>query len=343
MDDLQDLWEDSLQQTPRPSTLTREPENFAPQNSSQPTTHYTPDYEPETNARPLSALLATLPPPRNAVARYREIDTTPCPDCFAVPPATGRRALSKIGPGNKPFTIPCPTCVGRHRDRMANGYDFTRDPAMGACSKCHTLMFINAAGELEPCDNCPGAPKRENDAAYAKRARVPIRYADCRIGNWLPATASPRQKTAAFTASWPPAKSSLALEGPTGTGKTHLAIGAIFDAWTRHGVFGQFWPVIDLLERYRRTQQGDRAQETTEQIDAALDRVGLLVLDDLGAERGTEYALERLFSLIDHRYSRQLPLIVTTNVTLMELPDRVRSRLAHGDVAVIRGEDQRYS
>lgn len=333
MDDLNDLWQDP---TPPGSTSTLEPETFDPLSSSPRTTISTNGYDDATNAKPLSALLAK---PRNAVARYREVDATPCVRCGAYPPATGRVPF-KTG---STFTIPCPDCVGRARAKLAE-YDWTRDPSFGTCPKCSRLLFIDHDGRLATnCDNCPGTEERESDAAYAKRARVPIRYADCRVGNWIPATGSPRQKTATFTASWPPAKNSLTLEGPTGTGKTHLAIGAIFDAWTRHRAFGQFWPVIDLLERFRRTMQGDRAQETSEQIEAALMRVDLLVLDDLGAQRDTDYASERLFSIIDLRYSRRLATIVTTNVTMMELPDRVRSRLAHGELAVCRGEDHRYS
>ena len=45
----------------------------------------------------------------------------------------------------------------------------------------------------------------------------------------------------------------------------------------------------------------------------------LLILDDLGAERGTEYALEQVFAVIDARYRSRKPLIVTTNLTLNAL------------------------
>ena len=340
-DSLTDLWEDDPQPEHRADTSTATlGYSSTPTASGKPQSGWQNETPTEQNEKPLSALLAAMPRPRNAEARYREIDTTPCPTCFAVPPAIGRKPLDKLGSGNKPFTVPCPTCVAASKARAA-AYDWRKDPAFGICNDCRELLVINAAGELDPCDMCPGAPQRESDAAYAKRARVPIRYADCRVGNWLPATGRPRQAVAGFTAQWPPAKGTLLLEGETGTGKTHLAIGALFDAWTRHGIFGQFWPVIDLLERFRRTMQGDRAQETAEQIEAALDRVDLLVLDDLGAQRDTDYAGERLFSLIDHRYSRRLPTIVTTNVELMALPDRVRSRMQHGEIVICHGKDYR--
>ena len=58
----------------------------------------------------------------------------------------------------------------------------------------------------------------------------------------------------------------------------------------------------------------------------------VLVLDDFGAHKSSEWAEERLFHLIDQRYSARKTLIVTTNMTLQELPARVKSRLASGSV-----------
>lgn len=48
----------------------------------------------------------------------------------------------------------------------------------------------------------------------------------------------------------------------------------------------------------------------------------LLVIDDFGMERGTEYALEQIYNIIDSRYRSRKPLIVTTNLTLTELKTR---------------------
>ena len=47
----------------------------------------------------------------------------------------------------------------------------------------------------------------------------------------------------------------------------------------------------------------------------------LLILDDFGMERGTEYGLEQVYSVIDSRYRSGKPLIVTTNLTLDDLPE----------------------
>ena len=66
---------------------------------------------------------------------------------------------------------------------------------------------------------------------------------------------------------------------------------------------------------------------------AFLDSLGdydLLIIDDLGVERNTEYALEQMFSIIDSRYRCNKPLIVTTNLKLDELkhpPDLAHARI----------------
>ena len=70
-----------------------------------------------------------------------------------------------------------------------------------------------------------------------------------------------------------------------------------------------------------------------EERTAFLDSLGdydLLIIDDLGAERSTEYAMEQMFSIVDSRYRSGKPLIVTTNLKLDELkhpPDLAHARI----------------
>ena len=58
-----------------------------------------------------------------------------------------------------------------------------------------------------------------------------------------------------------------------------------------------------------------------------LCRVPLLILDDFGMERGTEYGLEQIYAVIDGRYRSGKPLIATTNLTLQELRIRRIQRM----------------
>lgn len=54
-----------------------------------------------------------------------------------------------------------------------------------------------------------------------------------------------------------------------------------------------------------------------------LDRFKLLIIDDFGMERQTEYALEQVYSVIDNRYKNGQPLIITTNLSLKELKNPI--------------------
>jgi hypothetical protein len=72
----------------------------------------------------------------------------------------------------------------------------------------------------------------------------------------------------------------------------------------------------------------------------------LLILDDLGTEKLTDWAAEKLDTLIDHRYIKGLPLVVTTNVPAAQLSPRIASRLQDrrlGRVVTLSGPDYRIS
>src|SRR3954454_6981142 len=60
----------------------------------------------------------------------------------------------------------------------------------------------------------------------------------------------------------------------------------------------------------------------------------MMILDDLGVENPSPWAQEKLFQLLNHRYSHQLPTVITTNADLELLDPRIRSRLL--DESIIR-------
>lgn len=116
----------------------------------------------------------------------------------------------------------------------------------------------------------------------------------------------------------------LVLRGPVGCGKTHLAVAA-YRACVAGGVLPAVAVTVPaLLDGLRPGREPVEALHTCE--DARL-----LLLDDLAAERATDWTAETLYRLIDARYARRLPTIVTTNATgamiRENLGDRVASRL----------------
>ena len=116
----------------------------------------------------------------------------------------------------------------------------------------------------------------------------------------------------------------LLLWGDVGTGKSYIA-GCIANALLDKGVPVMMTNFARLLNRLTDMYSGDR----NAYIDD-LNRYPLLIIDDLGVERNSEFAREQVFSIIDSRYRSQLPMIVTTNLTLNELKhpeDLARARI----------------
>ncbi len=116
----------------------------------------------------------------------------------------------------------------------------------------------------------------------------------------------------------------LLLFGDVGTGKSFLA-GCIANALLERDVPVLMTNFPTILNHLGGMFREERA--------AFLDSLGdydLLIIDDLGAVRGTEYALEQVFNVIDTRYRSGKPLIVTTNLKLAELkhpPDVAHARI----------------
>jgi DNA replication protein DnaC len=104
----------------------------------------------------------------------------------------------------------------------------------------------------------------------------------------------------------------LWFDGPVGTGKTSLAIlvaKAAKDAGRSYAVF----PVPRLLAEIKRTFDRD-ASDSYMGFFRRLCTVDLLVLDDLGAEKQTEWVLEQLYSIVNERWQDRRSIVVTTNV-----------------------------
>ena len=134
-------------------------------------------------------------------------------------------------------------------------------------------------------------------------------------------------KARTYVDHWPQAfkrNIGLLLFGDVGTGKS-FAAGCIANALLDQNVPVLMTNFPTILARLCGTFSEDR----TDFLDSLGD-YDLLIIDGLGAERNTEYALEQMFSIIDSRYRCNKPLIVTTNLKLDELkhpPDLAHARI----------------
>lgn len=127
----------------------------------------------------------------------------------------------------------------------------------------------------------------------------------------------------------------LVITGGYGCGKTHLAA-AIANAQIAARKRVLFVTAPDLLDHLRAAFNPSFAGE--EDYDNRFNEVRdtpLLVLDDLGIESPTPWAVEKLYQILNHRYNAKLPTVITTNHNLEELEQRLRSRLADPDLSQV--------
>ena len=117
----------------------------------------------------------------------------------------------------------------------------------------------------------------------------------------------------------------LLLTGDPGVGKTHLAAAAIQQVLAQ-GRAALFVVVPDLLDRLRATFSAN-ADASFDDRWNTVRTVDVLALDDFGTQSDTDWAREKLYSLINHRLNNSLPTIITSNWHLREF-DRYHPRIA---------------
>ncbi|ANS05725.1 DNA replication protein [uncultured Mediterranean phage] len=118
----------------------------------------------------------------------------------------------------------------------------------------------------------------------------------------------------------------LVLIGGTGSGKTHL-LEAIGRVTLSNGGTVRYEMVKDLLERLRATNAYESGEETHEVL-SYYQGVGVLLLDDLGVERGNPYAVEQVTAMVDYRYRHGLAFVVATNKTKDQVAEHMGDRLS---------------
>lgn len=116
----------------------------------------------------------------------------------------------------------------------------------------------------------------------------------------------------------------LLLWGNVGTGKTFIA------ACIANALMEREIPVLMTnFSRIMNTMLGMGGAERNEYLDS-LNRYRLLVIDDLGIERNSSYALEQVYNIIDSRCQNEKPMVITTNLTVDEMKED--DNLAHARI-----------
>lgn len=137
----------------------------------------------------------------------------------------------------------------------------------------------------------------------------------------------------------------IILIGGVGTGKTHLSIG-LLKAVIENGGIGMFITASDLFMNIRDTWTRSSEITTLDRVQQFVD-LDLLVIDEIGVQRGTDNEREILFSIINSRYNNLKPTVLLSNLSLKEvrayIGERTFDRLKEdgGQIVVLNGESYR--
>lgn len=234
-----------------------------------------------------------------------------------------QEALTKILP-QLPSPDPNKTVI--------EGKAMTLDTVPLACPRCRGRgQIVGPVGSSESQWGLQACP--ESDCAAGKKARFALQQQRVREV-FRRSSIPPRYESAELT-DWPAAvgeilfevssgNTSLFVMGKVGRGKSHLA-SALLRAKLEQGIAGLFVEVPELLARLRACY--DNPEDKFETVVETVRDIDVLVLDDVGAEKATDWAREQLYRVINHRYNHCLQTIATTNVSNKALTERVGERI----------------
>jgi DNA replication protein DnaC len=151
-------------------------------------------------------------------------------------------------------------------------------------------------------------------------ARIPRRYAHCELSNFEIHTDTQRaahRKASRLVDQFPVVDKGLLFYGEAGVGKTHLAVALLKDAIVRKGAHAVFYETRELLKLVRDTYSGTTDATELGVLKPVLE-ADLLVLDDLGAEKKSEWVDETMGLVVNTRYSERRLTVFTTNLRDVE-------------------------
>lgn len=225
------------------------------------------------------------------------------------------------------------------------------------CPICHGHGVVNHPtpstdhpdfGKAFPCDCSAEYYRTKRLERLWSKSRIDAEYEACTFESYqrLPGDQEARQDVEDWSDHF---RGSLYIWGDYGVGKTALATCAVRKFMVNIGQFAIYGTVAELLEEIRAgynpvTGGAGEAGELTKAIESA----PLVLLDDLGAEKLTEWVSERLYLIVNHRHNAHLPTIYTSNYDLDLQTERLGERLGWRikqmcwpNVIPVRGENLR--
>ncbi len=196
---------------------------------------------------------------------------------------------------------------------------------VGCCDSGGYVLTVHRV-----CKYGEALARQEQVAGLLRSSRLPGKTAHMTLDTYRPEPGTQEAlelaRAVADFAKVPGGGRGLILSGPWGVGKTHLAVGILW-AWLDAGRVGVFATVPDLMADLRTAQFSDERGHGSDLLNILRD-AELLVLDDLGVEKPSEWVLETLFRLVNGRELENTVTVVTTNAaTPAELGARLDGRI----------------
>jgi len=191
----------------------------------------------------------------------------------------------------------------------------------GCCEQCQELAI-----EMERQHE----KKRQNGlfCEAQRQAGVPLRYQQACLEPFP--IASPGQEdilacAKAFVETGGLGSTGLILIGRVGSGKTHVAC-AILNALLQAGKSGLFLTIVQAIRRIKETYGRD-AEKTEQEALRGLFAPDIVILDEVGVQRGTDTEHQILLEIVNERYNRMKPTILISNLTMPEFTALVGERV----------------
>src|SRR5579862_9617740 len=167
--------------------------------------------------------------------------------------------------------------------------------------------------------------------ALLTAARIPKRYEHCELSNFEfdgphRNLASARMAACKFVEEYPLENTGLLLIGSIGVGKTHLAVGIIKELIAGKGIACLFYDYRELLKEIQNSYN-DSVKVTELDVLRPVFETEVLVLDELGAVKPTEWVWDTVSLILNTRYNTKRTTIITTNFP--NLGERERHRDAN--------------
>ena len=238
---------------------------------------------------------------------------------------------------------------------------------MGTCGECGCETYGRYVESIRymlrapaTCQPCEGKIAAEEDATAQRQwiERIPNTLRDdCGVPPMFTHDTYPARPDAKTRAMLIGRPNGLYITGPVGSLKTHASVAVMWaylelmtvsrTAGVERAAFPLFVSVFSLLKHVRATFS-KRGPDTEDLVIQRYQRAPLLVLDDIGVEKTTEWSLQTLHDIIDHRWSHRRFTVITGNLSLADLEGRLTDRIVSRIVGMCRviatcGPDRRLT